>query len=62
VVVVVGDIAADLEAAAAAGAMSIMVPNGRTRRAEVDAAPVLARDLSAAAELAVELLSGEAAS
>lgn len=60
-VVVVGDIATDLEAAAAAGAMSIMVPNDRTRRAEVQAAPVVASDLRAAAELAVELLSREAA-
>jgi histidinol-phosphate phosphatase family protein len=58
--VVVGDIAADLEAAAAAGAMSIMVPNDRTRRAEVHAAPVVAGDVRAAAELVVELLSGRA--
>jgi HAD superfamily hydrolase (TIGR01662 family) len=55
--VVVGDIATDLEAAANAGAMSIMVPNEKTRREEIEAAPLVAADVRTAAELAVELLS-----
>ena len=56
--VVVGDIGADLAAATAAGALSIMVPTPVTRRAEVEAAPVVATDLHTAAELAVDLLLG----
>jgi histidinol-phosphate phosphatase family protein len=49
--VVVGDIGADVEAAAAAGARGVLVPTPRTRRAEVAAAPMCAPDLSAAVEL-----------
>lgn len=48
---VVGDIGADVEAAAAAGARSVLVPTSATRRREVLAAPVVAADLSAAVEL-----------
>ncbi|MFL5956421.1 MAG: HAD-IIIA family hydrolase [Solirubrobacterales bacterium] len=51
--VVIGDIAADIEAAAAVGARGILVPNGRTRAEEVAAAPEVAPDLVAAVELAL---------
>jgi len=37
--------------------MSIMVPNEKTRREEIEAAPLVAADVRTAAELAVELLS-----
>jgi histidinol-phosphate phosphatase family protein len=40
--VLVGDIGADVEAALAAGARAILVPNGKTRPEEVAAAPLLA--------------------
>ena len=56
--VVVGDIGADVGAAAAAGAMPILVPTPVTRREEVVSAPLLATDVVAAAELAIELLVG----
>jgi histidinol-phosphate phosphatase family protein len=49
--VVVGDIGADVEAAAAAGARGMLVPTPRTRPAEVAAAPLCAPDLSAAVEM-----------
>ncbi len=49
--VVVGDIGADVGAAAAAGARSVLVPTPVTRRAEVDAAPVVAGTLGAAVDL-----------
>lgn len=45
---VVGDIGADVAAAAAAGAAAVLVPTPVTRRAEVDAAPVVCADLVAA--------------
>jgi histidinol-phosphate phosphatase family protein len=48
---VIGDIGADVEAAAAAGARGVLVPTARTRREEVDAAPEVAPDLPAAVEL-----------
>jgi histidinol-phosphate phosphatase family protein len=51
--VVIGDIGADVEAAAAAGARGILVPTPRTRREEVEAAPEVAPDLVAAVELAL---------
>ncbi|MFL5855541.1 MAG: HAD-IIIA family hydrolase [Solirubrobacteraceae bacterium] len=51
--VVIGDIAADIEAAEAVGARGILVPNGRTRAEEVAAAPEVAPDLVAAVELAL---------
>jgi D-glycero-D-manno-heptose 1,7-bisphosphate phosphatase len=47
-VTVIGDIGADVVAAAAAGAASVLVPTPVTRPAEVDAAPVVAPDLVAA--------------
>ena len=56
--VVIGDIGADVAAAAAAGARSVMVPTPVTRPAEVEAAPVVAADLPAAAEHALDLLLG----
>jgi len=49
--VVIGDIGADVGAARAAGAMSILVPTSVTLPEEVDAAPRRALDLLAAAEL-----------
>ena len=48
--VVVGDIGADVEAAAAAGAVGIMVPTPVTRRQEVEAAPRRAPSLSQAVD------------
>ncbi|MEN3281593.1 MAG: hypothetical protein V7607_2733, partial [Solirubrobacteraceae bacterium] len=53
---VIGDIGADVQAARAAGARAVLVPNERTRTAEVDAAPEKAATL----EDAVELLLGAA--
>ncbi|MFY1627795.1 HAD-IIIA family hydrolase [Micromonospora sp. WMMD735] len=49
--VLVGDIAADLGAAAAAGAAGVLVPTPATRAVEVAAAGQVAADLSAAVEL-----------
>jgi histidinol-phosphate phosphatase family protein len=54
---VIGDTGADVEAALAAGARPILVPTAVTRRAEIEAAPEVARDLGAA----VDLLLGHAA-
>ena len=51
--VVIGDIGADVEAAAAAGARGILVPTPRTLRAEVEAAGEVAADLEAAVERAL---------
>jgi histidinol-phosphate phosphatase family protein len=51
---VIGDIGADVEAAAAAGARGVLVPTPRTRAAEVAAAPERAPDLLAAVELLLE--------
>jgi HAD superfamily hydrolase (TIGR01662 family) len=41
----VGDIGSDVEAAAAAGAVSVLVPTAVTRPEEIRAAPVVRRDL-----------------
>jgi histidinol-phosphate phosphatase family protein len=49
--VVIGDIGADVRAAAAAGARGILVPTPVTRAEEVAAAPVVAPDLDAAVDL-----------
>jgi HAD superfamily hydrolase (TIGR01662 family) len=49
--VVVGDIGSDVEAADAAGARGILVPNDRTRSEEILAVPEVADDLAAAVEL-----------
>lgn len=46
-----GDIGSDMEAAGAAGARGILVPTPLTRPEEVDAAPEVAADLSAAVAL-----------
>jgi histidinol phosphatase-like enzyme len=48
---VVGDIGADVEAAAAAGARGVLVPTAATLPAEVEAAPEVASDLGAAVDL-----------
>ncbi|WP_051683867.1 HAD-IIIA family hydrolase [Blastococcus sp. URHD0036] len=48
--VVIGDIAADVEAAAAAGAVGIMVPTPVTRKSEVAAAPHVAGTLTGAVD------------
>ncbi|HVL99653.1 MAG TPA: HAD-IIIA family hydrolase [Egibacteraceae bacterium] len=55
---VVGDIGADVAAAAAAGAHGVLVPTARTRAQEIEAAPVVAPDLDAAVDL---LLGGQVA-
>ena len=55
--VVIGDIGADVGAARAAGARSVLVPTPVTRAEEVSAAPVVAADLPAAVQAA---LAGEA--
>jgi len=49
--VVVGDIGADVDAALAAGARPILVPTAITLTAEVERAPVVARDLGEAVDL-----------
>jgi histidinol-phosphate phosphatase family protein len=51
--VLIGDIGADVDAARAAGARSVLVPTPRTRPEEVAAAPVTARTLGEAVELAL---------
>lgn len=53
-VVMIGDIGADVEAAAAAGAVGILVPTGQTRREEVDAAPLVAASLDEAVDRILE--------
>ncbi len=53
----IGDIGADVEAARAAGARGVLVPNARTRPEEVARAPEIAPNLGAA----VDLLIGKAA-
>jgi histidinol-phosphate phosphatase family protein len=52
-VVVIGDIGADVEAAAAAGARGVLVPTAATRPEEVAAASDVAADLAEALRLAV---------
>lgn len=51
----VGDIGADMEAAAAAGARAVLVPTQVTRQEEIEAAGFVAEDLGQAVEL---ILSG----
>ncbi len=53
--VVIGDTAADVDAARAAGAVGILVPTAVTRREEVAAARLVAPDLRAAVELALRV-------
>jgi HAD superfamily hydrolase (TIGR01662 family) len=50
-VVVIGDIGADVEAARAAGALGVLVPNGRTRTDEVRDARHVAPTVTAAVDL-----------
>ena len=57
-VVVIGDIGADVRAAASAGARSVLVPNGATRADEVASAPVVAADLAAAVDYVLDLSAG----
>nr|WP_236558150.1 HAD family hydrolase [Citricoccus sp. K5] len=56
--VVIGDIGADIEAAQAAGARSILVPTRVTRTQEVADAPATAPDLATAVELVLDWSSG----
>jgi phosphoglycolate phosphatase-like HAD superfamily hydrolase len=58
---VVGDIGADVEAALAAGGRGILVPQPRTRREEVEAAPQVAPDLEAAVDALIGAPPMEAA-
>jgi histidinol-phosphate phosphatase family protein len=51
--VVVGDIGTDVQAAIAAGARAILVPNAKTRPEEVAAAPEVASDLLDAVDRAI---------
>ena len=51
---VVGDIGADVEAARAAGARSVLVPNERTRPAEVAEAAERVADLGGAVDLLLD--------
>jgi HAD superfamily hydrolase (TIGR01662 family) len=55
--VVIGDIGADVGAAAAAGARSILVPTPATRQEEVGQAPLVAPDLDAAVDLVLRGLA-----
>jgi len=48
---VVGDIGSDVGAALAAGARPVLVPNEKTRREEIEAAPEVARNLDEAVDL-----------
>ncbi|WP_153398793.1 HAD-IIIA family hydrolase [Ornithinicoccus halotolerans] len=57
--VVVGDIGADVDAARAAGAWSVLVPTGVTRTEEVVAAELVAPDLVAAADVVLATAGGE---
>ena len=52
-VAVVGDIGADMEAARAAGARGVLVPNHATRPEEIAAAPEVASDLPSAVDLLI---------
>jgi histidinol-phosphate phosphatase family protein len=49
----IGDVGADMDAARAAGARAVLVPNGRTRPEEIEAAPEVVADLGAAVDLLV---------
>jgi len=60
-VVMIGDIAADVAAAEAAGATGILVPTSRTRAEEVRAATYVARNLLAAVEMVAPLVREVAA-
>lgn len=49
--VVIGDTGADVDAALAAGASPILVPNERTLRSEIASAPLVSRDVHTAVDL-----------
>jgi len=51
--VVIGDTGSDVVAATHAGAWPILVPNGRTRQEEIDAAPVVVSSFAAAVRLVI---------
>jgi histidinol-phosphate phosphatase family protein len=55
-VAVVGDIGSDVRAAQAAGARAVLVPTARTRRNEIEDAPLVARDLAHAVSLVLGAL------
>jgi histidinol-phosphate phosphatase family protein len=55
--VVIGDCAADVEAAHAAGARAILVPNERTREEEIRNAPLVAPDLRTAVAYVIAMAS-----
>lgn len=57
---VVGDIGSDMRAAAAAGAVGVLVPTSATRPDEVAAAPLVAPDILSAIELLLDVPSDEA--
>ena len=50
----IGDIGADMEAAAAAGARGVLVPTSVTRQAEIDAAPEMAATIGEAVALLLQ--------
>lgn len=56
-VAVIGDIGADVEAAASAGAIGILVPNARTLEAEIRTAPFVCTDLVKAVRCALSFIS-----
>ena len=60
--VLIGDIGADIEAAQAAGARSVLVPTHVTRPEEIADAPVTAPDLAAAVDLVLDWASGQQSS
>lgn len=51
---VIGDIGADMDAARAAGASAILVPTAVTRTEEIQAAPVVARDVLEAVRIVIK--------
>jgi histidinol-phosphate phosphatase family protein len=53
-VVMIGDIGADVEAAAAAGAAGFLVPTEQTRHEDIDAAPLVATSLGEAVDRIME--------
>ena len=55
--IMIGDIGADLDAAAAAGVLGVLVPTAATREEEVAAANLVAHDVATAVELAAEELA-----
>jgi HAD superfamily hydrolase (TIGR01662 family) len=54
--VVIGDIGADVQAALRAGARSVLVPTAVTRFDEIESAPAVAPDLTAAVRLVIAYL------